>query len=222
MKTKSQKAIQPAEISLQRGLSIGYDKSLAEVSEQISLGVGTHYLLGRNGRGKTTLFRTLASMLKPLSGGFEVQGNCRFVSEDLIFDLELTAPAILKSLLSRSAVAEALEFANSIDLDLTKPFGKLSTGNKRKVNLLVAEFGYQNDGRDIIFLDEPFTGLDAPTRQAFITRWSEETNNVIRVVSAHPDFDDMPVPSALVISDGVLNHQKSDDMCWGELRQFLN
>lgn len=222
MKTKSQKAIQPVEISLQRGLSIGYDKSLAEVSEQISLGMGTHYLLGRNGRGKTTLFRTLASMLKPLSGGFEVQGNCRFVSEDLIFDLELTAPAILKSLLSRSAVAEALEFAKSIDLDLTKPFGKLSTGNKRKVNLLVAEFGYQNDGRDIIFLDEPFTGLDAPTRQAFITRWSEETNNVIRVVSAHPDFDDMPVPSALVISDGVLNHQKSDDMCWGELRQFLN
>ena len=161
-------------------------------------------------------------MMKPLNGEFAIQGNCRFISEDLIFDNELTAPAILKALLPKSAAAEALEFAHAIDLDVSKPFGKLSTGNKRKVNLLLAEFGYQNDGNDIIFLDEPFTGMDAPTRQAFLDRWAEETNNVVRVVSAHPDFDEMPVPSALIISDGALNHQKSDDMSWGELRQFLN
>ena len=172
--------------------------------------------------GKTTLFRTLCSMIKPLTGEFQVEGNCRFISEDLVFDQELKAPAILKSLLGKTRAAEALKFAKEIELDLTKPFGKLSTGNKRKVNLLLAEFGFNNDGRDIIFLDEPFTGLDAPTRQAFIDRWANETNNVVRVVSAHPDFDEMPVPSALVISEGVLNHQQSPDMSWGELRQFLN
>lgn len=222
MKFKPQNSEDSAEISLGRGLSIGYDKGLAEVTEAISLGAGTHYLLGRNGRGKTTLFRTLCGMLSPLAGEFEVVGNCRFVSEDLVFDQELTAPAILKALLPKKAVKEALEFAETVELDLSKPYGKLSTGNKRKVNLLLAEFGYQNDGKDIIFLDEPFTGLDAPTRQAFLDRWAEVTNQVIRVVSAHPDFDEMPVPSALVISDGVLNHQQSEDMSWGQLRQFLN
>ena len=222
MKTSSNLNPKSSEISLSSGLSIGYDKSLAEVQGEISLGQGTHYLLGRNGRGKTTLFRTLCGMIKPLSGGFQVEGNCRFVSEDLIFDHELKAPAILKTLLNKDSAKKAIEFGESIELDMTKPFGKLSTGNKRKVNLLLAEFGFQADGRDIIFLDEPFTGLDAPTRQAFIDRWANETNNVVRVVSAHPEFDDMPVPSALVISDGVLNHQQSPDMCWGELRQFLN
>ena len=211
-----------SEITLSTGLSIGYDEKLAEVGETISLGLGTHYLLGRNGRGKTTLFRTLCSMIKPLSGDFQVEGNCRFISEDLVFDQELKAPAILKALLGKKKATEALEFAKKIELDLSKPFGKLSTGNKRKVNLLLAEFGFHDDGSDIIFLDEPFTGLDAPTRQAFIDRWAQETSNVVRVVSAHPDFDDMPVPSALVISNGVLNHQQSPDMLWGELRQFLN
>lgn len=222
MNSDSQIIEDSAEISLSRGLSIGYDQALAKVDEEISLGKGTHYLLGRNGRGKTTLFRTLCGMLKPLSGDFGVSGNCRFVSEDLVFDSELSAPAILKALLNKKSVAEALEFAKTIDLDLSKSFGKLSTGNKRKVNLLLAEFGYRNDGSDIIFLDEPFTGLDAPTRQAFIDRWANVTNDVVRVVSAHPDFDDMPVPSALVISDGELKHQQSDEMSWGELRQFLN
>lgn len=222
MKSLSRFAETTSEISLSSGLSIGYDKRLAEVRNDISLGQGTHYLLGRNGRGKTTLFRTLCGMIKPLGGEYAVSGSCRFVSEDLVFDHELKAPAVLKSLLEKAAAQEALEFAKTIELDLQKPFGKLSTGNKRKVNLLVAEFGFKNDGMDVIFLDEPFTGLDAPTRQAFIDRWANDTNNVVRVVSAHPDFDEMPVPSALVISDGVLEHQQSEDMNWGQLRQFLN
>lgn len=211
-----------AGISLPSGLSIGYDISLAAVQEEITLGQGTHYLLGRNGRGKTTLFRTLCGMLKPLNGEYTVTGDCRFVSEDLLFDYELKTPAILKALLGKKAAAAALDFAKTIELDLKKPIGKLSTGNKRKVNLLVAEFGFQSNGSDIIFLDEPFTGLDAPTRQAFLDRWAHETSNVIRIVSAHPDFDEMPVPSALVISDGQITHQKNPNMNWGELRHFLN
>jgi len=209
-------------ISLRNGLSIGYDVTLAEVAGEISLGHGTHYLLGRNGRGKTTLFRTLSGMLKPLNGQFDVSGNCRFVSEDLIFDPELRAPQILKCLLTTGRAKEALAFAKLIELDLKKPFGKLSTGNKRKVNLLVAEFGFQQDGQDIIFLDEPFTGLDAPTRQAFLDRWANETSEVVRLVSAHPDFDEMPVPSALVISDGKISHEAHSDMNWGQLRTYLN
>jgi ABC-type multidrug transport system ATPase subunit len=209
-------------ITLPGGLSIGYDSSLATVPDAITLEQGTHYLPGRNGRGKTTLFRTLCGMMKPLKGDYQVQGSCRFISEDLVFDHELKTPTILKSLLEKESAQKALAFADSIELDLKKPFGKLSTGNKRKVNLLVAEFGFQHDDRDLIFLDEPFTGLDAPTRKAFIDRWANETSDVVRVVSAHPDFDDMSVPSALLISDGVISHQHDAGMTWGELRHFLN
>lgn len=222
MKTLTPTASNLAQLRLGSGLAIGYDSDLAKISGEIELGMGTHYLLGRNGRGKTTLFRTLCGVIKQRNGEFSIEGKPRFISEDLIFDPELRAPVILKALLTKDSASKAIAFARDIELSLKTPYGKLSTGNKRKVNLLVAEFGFLNDGSDIIFLDEPFTGLDAPTRQAFIDRWTNETNNVLRVVSAHPDFDDMPVPSSLVISDGILEHKNAPDMVWGELRKFLN
>jgi len=86
-------------IGLPSGLSIGYHERLAEVVEadgNIELGTGTHYLLARNGRGKTTLLRTLAGVLKPLGGDYSCQGRCQLLSEDLVFDRELPAKLIFK------------------------------------------------------------------------------------------------------------------------------
>ena len=55
-------------VGLSDGLSIGYQSRLAAAEGDIELGSGTHYLLARNGRGKTTLLRTLAGVIKPLCG----------------------------------------------------------------------------------------------------------------------------------------------------------
>jgi len=66
------------QIVLHEGLSIGYKKSLAKVTTEIRLGEGTHYLLARNGRGKTTLLRTLAGVLKSLGGKYTCYGKCQF------------------------------------------------------------------------------------------------------------------------------------------------
>jgi len=211
-----------ATIQLGQGLAIGYDKPLAVVEEGASLSSGTHYLLGRNGRGKTTLFRTLCGILKPVEGEFSLEGKCRFLSEDLTFDSELSARAILRSLLSAKQSKDAERFAVDIELDLKKPYGKLSTGNKRKVALLVAEFGGDEQAEEVLMLDEPFTGIDAPVRQAFLDRWEQETRPLVRLVSAHPDFDEMAIPSALVIRNGELQHLKSENATWGELRLSLN
>lgn len=80
-------------LELRRDLSIGYREPLAEVKDttNIMLESGTHYLLARNGRGKTTLLRTLAGVMKPVSGVFKSHGVCQFLSEDLTFDRELSA-----------------------------------------------------------------------------------------------------------------------------------
>ncbi|MDP0490561.1 MAG: ATP-binding cassette domain-containing protein [Verrucomicrobiota bacterium JB023] len=223
MKTTSPAADKASGIRLQPGLRIGYRDALAEVHEEIHLSAGTHYLLGRNGRGKTTLFRTLCGLIKPLGGGFQVEGRCRFLAEELMFDRELNARTILKCLVTgKRQLREALAFAEVIELDLDKPFGKLSTGNKRKVTLLLADFGTEGKKGEVQMLDEPFTGLDAQTRQAFLDRWTANDDEVIRLVSAHPDFDDMQVPSALVICDKVLTHHQNGAATWGEIRTFLN
>lgn len=214
-------------LELSPGLSIGYGERLACIDEQegnIVLEGGTHYLLARNGRGKTTLLRTLAGVLNPVDGKYQCRGRCQLLSEDLTFDRELPAKAILKAFLSKDKYAEAIELAETLELDVAKPYGKLSTGNKRKVALLVAEFSVQERGQDVMLLDEPFTGLDTFSREVFQKRWQECRDGVLRLVSCHPDFDSMEMGSCMLISDGKITHLSGEDapQRWGQLKSQLN
>jgi len=60
-------------IQMNAGLEIGYGTPLARIGSNTQLSSGTHFLVARNGRGKTTLLRTLAGSIKPLSGHFEMR-----------------------------------------------------------------------------------------------------------------------------------------------------
>ena len=211
-------------IGITDGLSIGYQSRLAVAVGDIELGCGTHYLLARNGRGKTTLLRTLAGVIKPIIGGFACDGRCQLLSEDLTFDRELTAKVVFKSLLNKKGYIEAMTLAEQLELDTGKTYGKLSTGNKRKVALLVAEFS-TNDGRpDILLLDEPFTGLDSFAREIFQDLWGKRQESVLRLVSCHPDFDSMEMKSSVLISGGEIVHLHAEDAPkrWGDLKSQLN
>ncbi len=212
------------QIELNDDLSIGYRDSLAISRGGIKLGSGTHYLLARNGRGKTTLLRTLAGVLRPLAGKYSCDGRCQLLSEDLFFDRELSARVIFRSMLPKAKRGEALELAQKLELDVKKPYGKLSTGNKRKVALLVAEFSVKDGGADILLLDEPFTGLDAFAREIFQELWAERDRGVLRLVSCHPDFDSMEMESSILISDGEITHLSGGEVPkqWGELKNQLN
>lgn len=211
-------------IKLTEGFGIGYNECLAKVGQTLELGKGTHYLLARNGRGKTTLLRTLAGVLKSKGGEYHCQGRCQLLGEDLVFDRELPAKLILKSLLPRKRCKEALALAERLELDVKKPYGKLSTGNKRKVALLVAEYSVDEGRADILLLDEPFTGLDAFAREIFQELWKERGEGVLRLVSAHPDFDSMVMESSVLISEGEIVHLTGDDTPkqWGDLKKQLS
>lgn len=211
-------------IKLEDGLGIGYKECLATAEGGIELRDGTHYLLARNGRGKTTLLRTLAGVLKSLGGSYECQGRCQLLGEDLVFDREMPAKLILKSLLSKSNCKDALALAEKLELDVKKPYGRLSTGNKRKVALLLAEFSVQEGRADVLLLDEPFTGLDAFAREIFQDLWRTRKDGVLRLVSAHPDFDSMVMESSVLITEGRIVHLTGDKAPkqWGDLKQQLS
>jgi len=209
-------------IELGSGMEIGYRTPLARSAQTIHLQAGTHFLLARNGRGKTTLLRTLAQTLKVLSGGFRTTGHTQYLPEDMRFDAELTGKTIFKSLLPKDRLAEALRLAADIELDVKKPYGCLSTGNRRKTALIVAEFSVRRDTGNILLLDEPFSGLDVHARQAFEDIWKTSSGNVLRLVSCHPDYDSMKMPSALLIESGGIRHLDANDQTWSELKTLLN
>jgi ABC-type multidrug transport system ATPase subunit len=213
---------QTPQLKLQAGLTIGYGQALASTAEEISLEGGTHFLIARNGRGKTTLLRTLAKTLKQVNGSFTTEGKTQYLPEDLRFDPEVTVAGIFKALLPAAAVRPALDLATSIELDIRKPYGKLSTGNRRKTHLIVAEHSVDHSCGNILLLDEPFSGLDAYSREVFENIWRESSGQVLRLVSCHPDYDSMGMPSAVVIQGQGIHHTVGSDQTWSQLKQQLN
>lgn len=208
-------------IHFAKDLEIGYDKPLARFQESTMLGSGTHFLLARNGRGKTTLLRTISRSLKPVSGRIESHGFMQYLPEDIRFDPEISARQIFRSLLPQRRTDEAFALAEKIELNLKKPYGRLSTGNRRKVHLISAEFSTAPEGGNILLLDEPFSGLDAFARQAFEELWARSEEKILRLVSCHPDYDSMKINSALLIDGAAVKHLGGPHT-WQELKTLLN
>ena len=220
--TPSASAPPQASVTLSRGLGIGYRSLLAEVTEDIPLENGTHYLLARNGRGKTTLLKTIAGLIRRLSGSFEIHGHCQFIGDELFFDRELKPQAIFKALIPSARHQDAFRLADKLELDVRREFGKLSFGNRKKVGLVVAEFRLRENEPNLVFYDEPFTGLDTPAREAISTRWKAAENQATRIVSCHPDFDSMAMPSAILISDGKIFRGGDGNLPWADFKERLN
>ena len=210
------------QLTLSPGLTIGYQTPLAKTESAISLEPGTHFLLARNGRGKTTLLRTIARSLKQLNGSVEFTGRMQYIPEDLRFDEEIPVSAIFKAMIPKGRLTAAMELAERIELDLKKPYGKLSTGNRRKTSLIVAEYSLDPTTANILLLDEPFSGLDAYARAAFENIWKLSADKILRLVSCHPDYDSMAMPSALLIQDGSIQHTRDTAQTWSQLKSQLN
>jgi len=220
-------------VTLAPGLTIGYrgrrlrggDKEvqLATANAEIRLEPGRHLLLARNGRGKTTLLKTVARIIPSLTGEIDCDGTVQFVDEDLRFDDELKPRQIFAALFKGQKRAFALDMAKRIELDIEKPYGKLSKGNRQKVTLIVAETRTRDEEPHILLLDEPFSGLDFAARDAVDTIWRENQDGIVRLVCVHPDEPTLKADSAILIRDGKLEQLAVDgDLDWMETKQALD
>ena len=203
------------------GLSIGYGTVLARLEDEVVLGGGTHFLLARNGRGKTTLLRTLAGSHKPMAGSFHATGFTQYLPEDMRFDPEMPVKTLFRALLPAARREGALALAERIELDVRKPYGRLSTGNRRKTSLILAEYSVRPDCGNILLLDEPFSGLDVFARQTFEELWRQSATSVLRLVSCHPDYDAMEMPSTLLIENGSIRYLHATGQAWSTLKKLL-
>ena len=163
-----------------------YGKSKTRALDSVSFSVPSHGVLvfiGRNGSGKTTLVRILATELEPTSGtatvnGIDVMNEASRLREKIAIVPQEARPipwmtpmqSVLSYLLWRGLrYAEAREKASKAlgKLGLSEYSNTLnrmlSGGMKRKV--LVATV--LSSEAEIIFLDEPTTGLDPISRREF-------------------------------------------------------
>ena len=141
-----------------------------DVSEGICFG-----LLGPNGAGKTTTVEILEGLVRPTSGEVRFRGAALGAGyrERIGIQFQHTAlqefltvqenlnffSALYRSTLPMAQVIERCRLADILDRDT----GKLSGGQRQRALLAIAMV---NDP-ELLFLDEPTTGLDPQARRNF-------------------------------------------------------
>src|SRR5919109_869262 len=159
--------------------TFGATRALDGVDLRIRQG-SVYGLLGPNGAGKTTTIRILATLLKPDAGtatvlGHNVVRDARIVrekvsltgqyasvDEDLTGHENLVLMGRLLGLSWREARARAVELLESFGLEeaATRQVQTYSGGMRRRIDIAASLVAI----REILFLDEPTTGLDPRSR----------------------------------------------------------
>lgn len=153
---------------------------LADVSQTYT-GGNIYYLTSPSGSGKTTLLRVLSGLEQPDSG--EIKGvaayNMLFQEDRLCEEYDAIRNVSMVTgdeQRARAALARLLE-----ENALSKPCSQLSGGMKRRVALVRA----MEMPSDAVLLDEPFTGMDAETRQMAESYIKEMQGDRIVIIATH-------------------------------------
>ncbi|MFD1550309.1 ABC transporter ATP-binding protein [Levilactobacillus fuyuanensis] len=166
-------------------------------------------LLGPNGAGKSTTMNLLIGLTTPSLGqvSYADQVKRGVVFQNSVLDERLTVTENLQIRAKQYRhVAKTKVAAVSAELGLTafahQQYGTLSGGQKRRVDIARALL---NDP-DILFLDEPTTGLDIQTRTAIwdLLRHLQRTRELTVVLTTHYLDEADAADSVYIIDHGSL------------------
>lgn len=149
----------------------GSDIALSNVTVEFERGK-IYGIVGRNGSGKTVLFKTMIGFLKPTSGRVIVDG--KEIGKDTDFadhiGMIIETPGFLSSysgyknleylagirnIIGKKEIKESMERVG-LDPDSKKKVGKYSLGMRQRLGIAQAIM----ENPDILILDEPMNGLD--------------------------------------------------------------
>lgn len=128
-------------------------------------------VIGPNGAGKTTLLKVLRGQITPQRGSVVEADRCAWLDASFTVPVEANVQEWLVQQIKRSLddekkiqlardLADALEFT----FQLKSSAKELSDGLLQRVKLA----GVLIDRPDLLLLDEPFSHLDTPTREAVL------------------------------------------------------
>ncbi len=151
-------------------LAIGYDKVLSEVSFQLKKGERIA-ILGENGKGKSTLLKTIVGMIEPLGGSFTIGPNVEwgyFDQQRAVVNDADPQQTVLDNFwekypkLLREEVRSALGSFMFSQEEVMKKMGQLSGGEKVRLALCKMFQTKPN----LLILDEPTNHMDMIGKEA--------------------------------------------------------
>lgn len=171
--------------------------------------------IGPNGSGKTTTIRTLMALIKPTSGNAKIFGldciksseriakNIGYLPSETYYYENMKVKELLQyaEALYDVEASERIEYlSNVFKLDTNRKIGDLSTGNKKKVAIIVALL----HSPQLIILDEPTSGLDPLIQKEFFNILREENEKGATILfSSHVLSDVQKISNKVaILKDG--------------------
>ncbi len=168
-----------------RKLKIGYDKELSEVSFEL-MRAERLAVIGENGKGKSTLLKTLTGQIAPLGGTFEFGGNVEIGYFDqqtaVINDMD-PLQTVFDNFhdeyprLTNEQVRGALGAFAFTQEEVERQLGQLSGGERVRLALCKMLFTRPN----LLILDEPTNHLDIFGKEALENMLKEYEGTVLFV-----------------------------------------
>lgn len=192
-----------------RGLSLGYDRTIAVQPSDFSIPAGKlTAIIGPNGSGKSTLLHALGGLIEPLGGELVVLGGRADAAKRRI-----------------SYVMQSVSFPEGVPLSVREIvsmgryprsgwFGRLNAADKKRIDAVMDRLRVTDLARrhleelsggqrqrvyvaqglaqshDVLLLDEPLTGLDLVSARTIDEIIHDETDDGRTVVHTTHDLDE--------------------------------
>lgn len=183
-------------------------------------------LIGKNGAGKSTTFKSALGLIHMDSGSIEILGKdigeltnkdkqrLGVALSDSGFSTYLTVrdiTYILKSMYDDYDNEKFLVQCKQFDIPLNKKIKEFSTGMKAKLKILTA----MSHNATLLILDEPTVGLDVMARDELLDmlrNYMEEDENNAILISSHISSDlETLCDDVYMIHDGtIVLHEETD------------
>lgn len=156
-------------------------------------------IMGKSGCGKTTLLRIMMGLETADKGecqGMKALRKSAVFQEDRLCE-NLSSLANIHMVCPEKTKEEILREMKAVDLEGggEKTVSELSGGMKRRVTILRALLAPY----DILFLDEPFRGLDKETEEKVITYTKEKCKGRTVIFVTHKEEEAQRMEAAQII-----------------------
>lgn len=211
-------------------LSVGYENNIILKSLNFKVNKGEYIcILGENGSGKTTIMKTILGLVKPVKGKINYNYNKKnigYLTQQT--DIQRNFPASVYEVVSQgllNSIGFKLFYSVEDKIKIKDVLRKLSITNLANTSFKELSGGQQQrvllarallSAKDILFLDEPSSGLDTKLISDFYNIISDlnEKEKITIVMISHD------VDNAMKYATHILHTGK--EYFYGTKKEYLN